>query len=134
MKRTVALAAASAVALGSLVALAPAASAKDGDMKRRGSCSADSDYAVKVKDRKGALRVDFWVKNNAIGKPWTLTIKQGATTVLTSTRSTIATDDDSDDDSRHTAEVKWRTTVSPGAALSFAAAGPNGETCTVTVG
>jgi hypothetical protein len=28
---------------------------------------------------------------------------------------------------------KWRTTVVPGAALSFSAAGPNGETCTVTV-
>lgn len=134
MKRTIALAAASAVALGSLVALAPAASAKDGDRKSRGACTADSDFAVKVKDRKGALRIDFWVKNNAAGQPWTLTVKQGDATVLTSTRSTVANDDDDDDDSRHTAEVKWRTTAAPGGTLSFAAAGPAGETCTVTLG
>lgn len=133
MKRTIALAAASTVALGSLVALAPAASAKDGDSKRRGSCSADSDFAVKVKDRKGALRVDFWVKNNAVGQPWTLTVKKGDATALTSTRPTVANDDDGDDDSRHIAEVKWRTTVAPGGTLSFSAAGPNNEICTVTV-
>lgn len=135
MRRSIALAVATGVALTGVLLAAPAASAKDGDMKMRGDCSASSDYAVKVKQKKGQLRSDFWVKNNApAGASWTLTVKRGDQTLATSTRATRPNDDAGDDDSRHTAEVKWRTWASTGGPLTFTATGPGGETCTVTAG
>lgn len=133
MNRALALTAASAVALGSLALAAPA-SAKDGDVKMRGTCSAATDWVVKVKPKKGQLRADFWVKNTApAGQAWTLAVTRGSTTLSTSTTATRATDDDGSDDTRYTAEAKWRTWTSPGA-LTFTATGPNGETCTASIG
>ena len=83
MKRITALTLVSAVALGGVVLTAPAASAKDGDLKQRGSCTSPStsSWAVKVKPRKGQLRADFWVKNNTTGQPWTLVITQNGAPV-----------------------------------------------------
>jgi hypothetical protein len=123
-----------ALVAGGSLALAPTASAKDGDVKQRGNCSASTDWAVKVKPRNGQLRADFWVKNTApVGQSWTLTITPRGGTPVTSTKPTRATDDNGDDDSRHTAEARWRTWAAAGP-LTFAATGPNGETCSVTVG
>ncbi len=133
MRRTTALIVASAVGLAGGIALAPAALAKDGDAKARGNCSASSSFAAKVKSRDGGVRVEFQVKTDTVNEPWKLTITQGGASVLESTRSTRASDDDSNDDSYHAAEVKWRTFRPSGAgALVFSAVG-GGETCTVTV-
>lgn len=133
MRKILALTAASGIALTSLVALAPAASAKDGDVKMRNACTSTSSYAVKVKDRKGGERVDFWIKNNTIGESWNLTLTTAAGEKFNVTKQTRANDDDSSDDSRHTAEAKWRTFL-PGSSgdLTFVATGPSGA-CTVSV-
>lgn len=135
MKRLIALTTATGVVLAGSALVAPAAFAKDGDMKKRGDCSASSDYAVKVKQKKGQLRADFWVKNNApAGASWTLEVIRDGQTVSTSTKATRQNDDDDDDDTMHTAEAKWRTWASTtGGAMTFTASGPGGETCTVTV-
>lgn len=139
MRRLTALTVSAALAGGIALApafMAPAAFAKDGDSKARGTCSASSTYAAKVKDRRGGLRVDFWVKNNTIGQTWAYTLTQGGTTVDSSTKATRATDDSSSDDTRHTAEVKWRTSLpSSVGALVFTAKSTSGpaETCTTTL-
>jgi hypothetical protein len=133
MRKTLALTAASGIAITSLVALAPAASAKDGDVKMRNACTSTSSYAVKVKDRKGGERVDFWIKSNTVGESWTLKLTAGGAEKLNVTKQTRADDDDSSDDSRHTAEAKWRTFLPSGlGALTFTATGPSGS-CTVVV-
>jgi hypothetical protein len=135
MRKILALTAASGLALTSLVALAPAASAKDGDMKRTNSCTGDSFSVVKVRDRKGGLRTDFYVKNNTVGQTWSFTLTQGGTTVSTASKVTRASDDDSssDDDSRHTAEVKFRTYLSSAAGTLVFTATKGTETCSMTV-
>ena len=133
----VSAAAASAVVLGGMVALAPVASAKDGDMKTRGTCSSAQNaslYVAKVKARKGAQRADFWIKNNAVGQSWTLAVTQGGQPVGSPiTKVTRATDDGpSSDDTFHTTEVKWRTWLTGSGPITFSATSA-GETCTVTV-
>ena len=136
MRRTTILMLASAVALAGGVAAAPAAAAKDGDVKLRGGCSAASTYVAKARPRDGGRRIEFYVKNNTIGQAWTYTLTQGGTVVQTSTKVTRATDDEnsSSDDSRHTAEVKWRTTTNStsGALVMKAVNAKTGEVCSAT--
>ena len=126
--------AASALAVGSLVAVAPAASAKGDQIKERGDCTASSDWKVKVKTKKGQLRTDFWVKNNALEQEWMYTLTRGGDTLAAATRSTRANDDAQGDDSRHTAEVKFRSWADLGSGPLVFTATSGGETCTVTVG
>lgn len=136
MKRITALTLVSAVALGGVVLTAPAASAKDGDLKQRGSCTSPStsSWAVKVKPRKGQLRADFWVKNNTTGQPWTLVITQnGAPVGSPVTRTAGASDDQGSDDSRHAAEVKFRSYLPATAGPLVFTATSGSESCTVTL-
>ena len=137
MRKAIALTAASGLALTGIVALAPAASAKDGDVKMRQSCTGgDSFSVVKVKDRKGGLRTDFWVKNNTVGQAWNFTLTQGGEPMASVSKTTRASDDDSSsssDDTRHTAEVKFRTYLSSlNGPLVFTATHGT-ETCSMTV-
>ena len=136
MRKALALTAATGITLAGLVGLAPTASAKDGDVKIRKSCSGDSFSVVKVRDRKGGLRTDFWVKNNSVGQAWSFTLTQGGPQVASASKVTRASDDDSSssDDSRHTAEVKFRTFLSSPAGQLVFTATSGGETCSVTVG
>jgi hypothetical protein len=133
MNRVVALTAASALALTGLTVVAPAASAKGDQIKMRGDCSASSDWAVKVKTKKGKLRTDFWVKNNSVGQEWDYTLTRGEDTPDTGRKSTRPNDDSSTDDRPHTAEVKFRSWVPTGNGTLTFTATSNGETCTVTV-
>jgi hypothetical protein len=138
MRKILALTAASGLALTGIVALAPAASAKDGDVKMRQSCTGgDSFSVVKVRDRKGGLRTDFWVKNNAAGRDWSYTLAQGTVgnVVASGTKATRASDDNpsSSDDTRHTAEVKFRTYLPTTTGPLFFTAKNGAETCSVTV-
>ena len=139
MRKILVLTAATGLALTGIVTLAPAASAKDGDVKMRQSCTGgDSFSVVKVKDRKGGLRTDFWVKNNTVGQAWNFTLTQGGEPMASVSKTTRASDDDSSssssDDSRHTAEVKFRTYLSSRAGQLVFTATSGGETCKVIVG
>ena len=109
MNRAIALTTVSTLALGGLVLAAPAASAKDGDIKMRGACTAPSSshWAVKVKPKKGALRTDFWVKTDAVGQSWSFTLtRAGDPGRRRASKSTIASDDD--DRSRGIARISLR--------------------------
>jgi hypothetical protein len=139
MRKILALTAASGLALTGIVTLAPSASAKDGDVKMRQACSGGSSFSVvKVKGRDGGLRTDFYVKNNKVGQAWVFTLAQGssANVVASTTRSTRATNDVSssaDDDTRHTAEVKFRNYLSDGSGPLIFTATSGAEKCLVTV-
>ena len=136
MKRITALATATALAVSGLVAVAPVAAAKDGDQKARGACQSPStsSWAVKVKPRKGQLRTDFWVKNDAVGQAWTFTLKQnGADAAAPVTKTAGASDDQGADDSRRAAEVKFRTYVPDTTGPLLFTATSGSQTCTVTL-
>ena len=135
MKRITALATASALACTGIVALAPAAFAKDGDMKARGACSpSSSTWVAKAKSRDGGQRAEFYVKNNTVGQTWTFTLTQGGKAVGSPvTKTTRASDDQGIDDNPHVAEVKFRTFVSGGGQLVFTATNGS-QTCTATLG
>jgi len=136
MSRTTALiatTAAAAIAVTGLVAVAPTASAKGDQIKRSGDCSSSSDWKVKVKTKKGQLRTDFWVKNNAVGQEWTYTLTSGGTTVGPVVKSTRANDDAQGDDTAHTSEVKFRSWVALDSAPLVFLAKSGDETCEVKV-
>ena len=114
MNKILALTAASGLALAGMAAAAPAAQAKDDSIKMRGACASPSTstWAVKVKNKKGQLRADFWVKTAAAGQPWDFRLVRvnGETQTLLSerTRTTVASDDESGDDSRSVTRISFR--------------------------
>ena len=136
MRRRIALTAATGVALTGFAIVAPAASAKDGDLKSRGACNAPStsSWAVKVKPRKGQIRTDFWVKNNTVGGAWTFTLTQAGKAIGSPvTKTAGASDDQGVDDTRHAAEVKFRTYAPDTAGALVFTAVSGDQTCTVTL-
>lgn len=50
------------------LAAAPAAQAKEGDVIRRGSCSAASDWKLKLSEEDGRIEVEFEVDQNVVGR------------------------------------------------------------------
>jgi len=74
-------------------------------------------------------------RQRPVDQAWTYTATRNGLQVVSSTRVSRASDDDSSDDSFHAAEVKWRNylTGTPGAASAFvlrAVNGATGEICT----
>lgn len=126
-----------ALALSTGIALAPAAHAKNDDSRARGVCDKGSTYSAKVKDKKGGLRVDFTVKNNAVGQAWAYTVTQNGAQVVSSTGTSKANDDNSSDDTRHTAEVKFRSVLTNNAGADTlvlrAVNATTGEICSAPV-
>ena len=63
---------AGALALSSafVVVAATPASAKDGDVIRRGSCSASSDWKLKASPEDGRIEVEGEVDSNVVGQTW----------------------------------------------------------------
>ena len=67
-----------AAAVGSVGAIASAAgpvAAKDGDVIRRGSCSAASDWKLKASEEDGRIEVEGEVDSNVVGQRWRWTIR-----------------------------------------------------------
>ncbi len=67
-----------AVALTVVAALAlavPAASAKDGDVIRRGGCTGSSDWKLKLSPEDGRIEVEFEVDQNQVGDRWRVRIR-----------------------------------------------------------
>jgi hypothetical protein len=81
-----ALAAASVAAL--VVAGAPAAHAKDGDVERRGSCSRATDWKVKVGPEDGRLEVEGEIDSNRRGQTWRWRIVHNGSVSASGTRTT----------------------------------------------
>jgi hypothetical protein len=82
--------AAVAVLVGSVMAIAPMASAGGGDVIRRGSCSARSDWKLKLSPQDGGIEVEFEVDSNVNGQAWRVRITQDGNRIFSGRRVTRA--------------------------------------------
>lgn len=73
MKKGIALAIVASLAL--LVFPAGVASAGDGDVIRRGSCSGSTDWKLKISPEDGGLEVEYEVDQNVSGDRWRVMIR-----------------------------------------------------------
>jgi hypothetical protein len=80
-----------AMVVASLLAIAPAAQAGGGgggEVIRRGNCSAQSDWKLKVKPDNSSLELEFEVDSNVNGQSWIVRIRQNGSRIFTGTRVT----------------------------------------------
>ena len=87
MKKKIAAVVLSALAVG-MLAGAPAALAKDGDVIERGPCSGSSDWKLKLSPENGRLEVEFEVDQNVTGDDWRVRIRHQDELVFRGTRTT----------------------------------------------
>jgi len=71
-----------------LVAAPLTASAKDGDIVARGSCSVRSDWKLKLSPENGRIEVEFEVDQNRNGQTWNVTMKRNGNRFWAGTRTT----------------------------------------------
>jgi hypothetical protein len=78
--------------LAMLAVTASTAYAKAGSKAavRTGSCSAASDWKLKVKSDDGRLETEFEVDQNRVGKRWRVTLTRNGATVFQGIRTTVA--------------------------------------------
>jgi hypothetical protein len=65
------LSAVTAVALG----VVPAAPAKDGDLRVRGTCTGASTSKLKLTNEDGRIEVEFELDQNRVGRTWTVVLR-----------------------------------------------------------
>ena len=65
-----------------LVAAPLGAAAKDGDVIRTGSCSASTDWKLKLSPEDGRVEVEFEVDQNRNGQTWNVTLKKNGIELL----------------------------------------------------
>jgi len=80
----VALAGALALTVGGAVP----ASAKDGDVIRRGSCSAGAEWKLKLSEEDGGIEVEYEVDSNVNGQRWRVRIFQNGERIFLGSRTT----------------------------------------------
>jgi hypothetical protein len=68
----------------------PAASAKDGDVVTRGTCSSGATWKLKAGHRDGRIEIEFEVDSNRNGQTWNVTLTQDGVRVASGTRVTQA--------------------------------------------
>jgi hypothetical protein len=71
-------------------AVAAPSLAKDGDVIRQGSCSAATDWKLKLSKEDGRIEVEFEVDQNRNGRSWDVALKQDGTTFWSGVRTTRA--------------------------------------------
>ena len=64
--------------------------AGDDDVIREGSCSAGSDWKLKLSPEDGRLEVEFEVDQNVVGDTWRVRIFQNGNRIFAGTRETTA--------------------------------------------
>jgi hypothetical protein len=76
---------------GALVATAaPAALAKDPEVRRSGTCSQGAAWKLKAKSDNGRLEVELEVDSNRVGQTWSVRIKDNGVLVHSGTARTVA--------------------------------------------
>jgi hypothetical protein len=80
----------SVVVATALVAAPMGASAKDGDVIRRGSCTAASDWKLKLSPENGRIEVEFEVDQNRVGHKWNIRLKRNGNVFWRGSRRTQA--------------------------------------------
>ncbi|MEZ5100704.1 MAG: hypothetical protein R3C15_13080 [Thermoleophilia bacterium] len=103
---------------------APAALAKDGDVRVKGSCTASSTAKLKLSDEDGRIEVEFEVDQNRNGVRWNVKLMRGGKQ-LASTSATTRAPSGSFTVRRVVSNAAGRDTIK-------AIAKRNGETCTAT--
>ena len=73
-----------------LVAAPLGAAAKDGDVIRTGSCSASTDWKLKLSPENGRIEVEFEVDQNRNGQTWNVKLKKNGTSFWSGQRTTQA--------------------------------------------
>jgi hypothetical protein len=69
---------------------AGAATAKDGDVIRTGSCSGRSDWKLKLSPEDGRIEVEFEVDQNRVGRTWNVKLKRDGSVFWRGQRTTRA--------------------------------------------
>jgi hypothetical protein len=107
----------------SALAMAPSAQARAGDVVKRGSCSASSDWKVKLKPDNGRIELEFEVDSNTPGQTWHVRIVQNGQRIFRGTRVTKAPS------GSFTVRVRPDNTVGRDAFLAVATNRASGESC-----
>ncbi|MGD8682329.1 MAG: hypothetical protein PVG27_00145 [Chloroflexota bacterium] len=71
-----------------LVAAPMTASAKDGDIIRRGDCTMRSDWKLKLSPENGRIEVEFEVDQNRNGQKWFVKLKRNGNVFWRGSRTT----------------------------------------------
>jgi hypothetical protein len=71
-------------------ASAPAASAGDDDVIKRGACSGASDWKLKLSPEDGRIEVEFEVDQNVNGQVWKVAIRHNGERIFAGRRTTKA--------------------------------------------
>jgi hypothetical protein len=87
-RTTIGLVTAVLCAAFSLLLAATPASAKDGDVLVRGSCTGASTSKLKLSEENGRIEVEFEVDQNRNGVRWNVTISRGGSRIARLTRAT----------------------------------------------
>lgn len=78
------------VGIVGLLSAAPAASAKAGDVIKRGSCSGTSDWKLKLSPQDGKIEIEFEVDSNKVGQTWQVRLTKNGTQIFSGSRVTQA--------------------------------------------
>jgi len=76
-----------AAALAALVAI-PAANAKDGDVRVRGTCTKAATSKLKLSSENGGIEVELEVDQNRNGVPWRVVLRRNGAVVASGTART----------------------------------------------
>ena len=112
---------AAALALGlAALAVAPLASAKDGDVRVRGACTQGSTAKLKLGREDRGIEVEFEVDQNRNGVPWRVTLRRNGALVASATAGTRAP----------SGSFELRRVVSGSGTIVAVATRASGERCT----
>ena len=77
-----------ALALTVMAVGTSAASAKDGDVIRTGSCSGSSDWKLKLSPENGKIEVEYEVDSNKVGQHWRVKLFENGNRIFRGTKTT----------------------------------------------
>jgi hypothetical protein len=72
------------------LAAAPAASAKDGDVRRGGQCTGASTAKIKLSEENGRIEIEFEVDQNRNGIRWNVVLRRNGAVIRRASRVTRA--------------------------------------------
>jgi hypothetical protein len=102
------------------LAVAPLASAKDGDVRVRGACSQGSTAKLKLSREDRGIEVEFEVDQNRNGVPWRVTLRRNGALVASATVRTRGP----------SGSFEFRRVVSGSGTVVAVATRASGERCT----
>jgi len=88
VKRFAAGLALTAMLSAGLIAAAPIAGAKDGDIEKSGSCSGSTSWKLKLSEENGRIETEFEVDQNKNGVKWRVVLRRDGKKVFKGVRTT----------------------------------------------